>query len=144
MKTFAYLLILAAVSFGAKLGYRHFTAVKCEPPPGIECGSLAHLRHLAREESARLPRQIDAETRLNRIWAREGEIVYDAQLVNYGVQDIDQPKFEREAHLRMRDEFCRSREARLFRQHQLVATFQVTGRDGFNIATISLSPADCR
>ncbi len=145
MKMILSLIVFAAIGFASKFVYqKYFVGEACKPPAGMECGSLQHLRHVSREVSQGLPVHIDTDVKLNRVWARESEIVYDAQLVNYKSSQIDREKFETAFFVELRKFFCKSREGRMFRKHGITATFQVTGKDGFNIGTVSVGSADCK
>jgi hypothetical protein len=113
------------------------------PPPGVEYGSLEHLRIITKEISATLPKDIDSETRLTKVWARESELVYDVRLINHASKNIDRDKFLDEAGKHIRKAACAEPRMKLLWKHGIMVTYQVQGNDGFGIGMISVGGRDC-
>jgi len=143
MKVFLGIVMLIIIAVVTKFVIPRFSTPPCAPPAGMECASLEHLRHIGREISATLPKDLSSEVRLMRVWARDSEVVYDVRLINYSSREIDRAKFEKGAFDHMRKEFCGDPKMKAFKAYGVVATFQATGNDGINVGTITVGLSDC-
>lgn len=136
---------LLALNAG-KLIYRTFLAPEDwgnTPPSGVEAGSPEHLRHAAEKINARLPKKMDSDTRLTRVYAREREFIYEMELINYSSRDLDSSQFLAQATPFVRSQACGNRGMKGFWKHGITATYQYLGNDRVAIGTVSVTPGDC-
>ena len=114
------------------------------PPPGAAAGSREHLKDIARQLKAGLPKQIDSELTATDIFAREGEMVYTYRLVNYSSQELDAGKFKELVHNDLRKRICKARDIkRMWRHHDITFSFQFIAKDGFSLGYLSVGQGDC-
>lgn len=129
-----------------KLLYRTFLAPEDwgnAPPPGVEAGSPEHLRHAAEKINTLLPKDVDSDTRLTRVYARDREFVYEMELTNYSSRELDSSQFLAQAQPFVRSQACGHRGMKGFWKHGITATYRYLGNDRVAIGTVSVSPRDC-
>ena len=146
MKFLGSLIVFVVVAFAVKAVYPKLFAEKEKypPPPGVAAGSKEHLKHIAAQMKAQLPRQLDSETLFTDVYAREGEMVYTGKLVNYRAQDLDGGKFRDFAQGHLKKKICADRDVkRLWQKHDITFSYQFIGKDGFSLGMLSVGPSDC-
>ncbi len=143
MKWIGTLLLMVAGAFGGKLIYQKVFAPQSDVPPGVAVGSREHLTGVAAKINATLPKDIDPDTRLVKVRAREKEIIYEYELVRYSSQQIDFQAFVRVVGDAVRRQACASPGMKGFWKHDIVATYSYTANDQFGLGSISVSKADC-
>jgi hypothetical protein len=130
---------------GGRLVYRTFLAPAqgSGVPPGVVEGSPEHLRHVADEINASLPKNVDSDTRLTRVTAQGREFIYEIELVNLSSRGVDGDAFIAEAGPLLRRQLCGTPAMTVFGKHGITATFQVSGNDRVVIGRIPVSSGDC-
>ena len=146
MKVLGSLVMFVLIAVAVKVIYPKVFAEKEKypPPPGVAQGSREHLKHIAHQMKAELPRQLDSETLFTDVYAREGEMVYTGKLVNYRAQDLDGPKFREFAQSHLKKKICADPDVkRLWKKHDITFSYQFIGKDGFSLGMLSVGPSDC-
>lgn len=143
MKVLIALVVIVAAGIFA---YSRFSRPKdpYPPPPGVAVGSRDHLKDIARQLKAQLPKQVDDEITATDIFAREGEMVYTYKLVNYTSRQIDAGKFQELARTDLRKRICRERDIKaMWKHHDITFSFQFIAKDGFSLGYLSVGRTDC-
>ena len=112
-------------------------------PPGIQVGSREHLQRVAEKINATLPKQLDSESRLNHVYARERELIYQVELVNVSSQRLDIARFLSQATPMVRGQVCRAPGIKAFAKLGITPSVQVIGNDKIEIATITVLMSEC-
>ena len=112
-------------------------------PPGVQVGSREHLQRVAEKINAKLPKQLDSESRLNHVYARERELIYQVELVNISSQRLDIAGFLSQATPMVRRQVCRAPGINAFAKLGITPSVQVIGNDKIEIATITVLMSEC-
>jgi len=141
----ALVIIIIVIAAGVYAYPRVFKEKDPYPPaPGVAEGSREHLKDIARQLKAGLPKQIDSELTATDIFAREGEMVYTYRLVNYSSKQLDGNKFKELVHSDLRKRICRERDIkRMWKHHDITFSFQFIAKDGFSLGYLSVGRTDC-
>lgn len=107
--------------------------------------SQTRLNRIAAELNRSVPVMIDAETELMPVQSAEGVLIYNYRLVNYSLAQIDAAKFAAGAQPRVKQRACGTAETREdFLEKGVTLRYRYYDKQKQHIATIDVTPADCR
>ncbi|HYW92427.1 MAG TPA: hypothetical protein VFA95_08225 [Gammaproteobacteria bacterium] len=101
------------------------------------------LRRLAARMNAVLPRQIDADTRLDDVEAGSHRFTYHYTILHYRADQLDSARFRQYVRPLLVERLCASGNLDVFVKDQVVVVYRYSGRNGGAVATIRIRPLDC-
>lgn len=107
--------------------------------------SQEYLSKIAAEINRSVPVMIDKETELLPSEAAPGMLIYKYRLVSYSVSRVNHVKFAAGAKAKLTQEACARPETRDdFLKKGVTLRYSYFDKDKQHIATIDVTPADCR
>lgn len=103
-----------------------------------------YLKEVAGNLNRELPRSMDAETRGDRVVARNNVIRFNYTIMNYSASQIDMNVLTEEAEANLVDGICGTEDMRTFEQMDVTVEYAYKGNDGRQIGVIAVDSYDCR
>lgn len=101
------------------------------------------LAKAAEEASKTLPKQLDAQTRLDRVSTAEGRVFrYHYTLVEQGTDGFDADAFQNQHRARLVDNVRTQAAFKGFRDARVTVVFDYSAKDGTALTAIEVTPAD--
>ena len=115
--------------------------ISLEGMSDAEINSL--LNKTASDLNKQLPMMVDSETRLDSSIGLNKSFKYNYTMVNYKAEEVNRSEFNKIMQPRLVNMVCTTKELDVFTKNGIPVTYNYYGKNGKNIATITVSPSQC-
>ena len=103
-----------------------------------------HLAQMMNMINKQAPVMVDKDTRLDNAWGLAHHFRYNYTLVDYDGSEVSEQQFTKAMRPYLYNEVCKGKTLKVLPESGVTVSFSYKGKDGADIAIITITPAECR
>jgi hypothetical protein len=103
-----------------------------------------HLAQMMNMINKQAPVMVDKDTRLDNAWGLAHQFRYNYTLIDHDGAEVSGQQFTKAMLPYLHNEVCEGKTLKVLPENGVTVSFAYKGRDGADIATITITPAECR